>query len=143
MLKCLIVEDDFASRKLLQNYLSDFALCDIAVNGYECIEAFQDSLEQGQPYDLICLDIMMPGMDGQDALKAIRQIESEHNIGGLDGIKIIMTTALGDSQNILGAFRGGCEAYVVKPINKNKLLNQIRKLGLSIQKAGVCDKDSI
>ena len=129
-MKCLIVEDDFTACKLLQTYLSDYGDCFIAVNGDGAVEAFREALKQGQPYDLICLDIMMPEMDGHDALKAIRKIESQHGIGGLDGVKVVMTTALGDSKNVMGAFRTGCEAYIVKPVKKEKLLEEIEKLGL-------------
>jgi two-component system chemotaxis response regulator CheY len=130
LMKCLIVEDDFTARKLMQTYLSDCADCFVAVNGYEAVEAVKDALDEGEPYDLICLDIMMPGMDGREALKTIRQIESEHGIGGLHGVKVIMTTALEDSKNVIGAFREGCEAYIVKPVEKGKLLEEIEKLGL-------------
>ena len=129
-MKCLIVEDEFAASKLLQIYLSDYADCFIAVNGREAVDAFKDALSEGQPYDLICLDIMMPQMDGHDALAAIRQIEKEHGINGLDGAKVIMITALSDSKNIIGAFRKGCEVYIVKPVKKEKLLEEMEKLGL-------------
>jgi two-component system chemotaxis response regulator CheY len=129
-MKCLIVEDDFAARKLLQVYLSNYADCFIAVNGHEAVEAIREALEEGESYDLICLDIMMPEMDGHKALEAIRQVEKEQGIRGLDGVKVIMTTALDDSKNIMGAFRTGCEAYIVKPIRKEKLLEEIKQLGL-------------
>lgn len=129
-MRCLIVEDDFACRKLLQRCLSGHGNCDIAVNGIEAVEAFKDALEEGQPYDLICLDIMMPQMDGHQALEAIRQVETEYGIGGFDVVKVIMTTALGDSKNVMESFREGCEAYIVKPIEKQKLLDEIGKLGL-------------
>jgi len=136
-MKCLIVEDDFICRKVLQAYLSDFADVFMACSGAEAISAFAEAMDDGKPYDLICLDIMMPGMDGHEVLTRIRSVESERGIGGLDGVKIIMTTALDDSDNILGAFRTGCEAYVVKPIEKTKLINEICKLGLMIEtKAG-------
>ena len=69
-------------------------------------------------------------MDGHEALKAIRQIESEHGINGLDRVKVIMTTALGDSKNVIGSFREGCEAYIVKPVEKDKLLEEMENLGL-------------
>lgn len=129
-MKCLIVEDDFAARKLLQVYLSDYADCFVAVNGHEVVEAVREALDEEQPYDLICLDIMMPEMDGHKALEAIRHLEKEHGTGGLDGVKVIMTTALDDSRNIMGAFRTGCEAYIVKPIRKEKLIDEMTKLGL-------------
>ena len=55
----------------------------------------------------------------------------EIGIGGLDGVKVIMTTALGDSKNIMGSFSEGCEAYIVKPIRKQKLIEEMAKLGLA------------
>ena len=129
-MKYLIVEDDFAARRLLQRYLSGYGDCDIAVDGNEAVEAFGQALDENEPYDLICLDIMMPAMDGREALQVIRRIEHEHGIHGLDGVKVIMTTALGDSKNVIGSFREGCEAYIVKPIKKDKLLEEMEKLGL-------------
>ncbi len=129
-MKCLIVEDDFTSRKLLQTYLTECADCFVACDGREAVEAFTDALNADEPYDLICLDVVMPGMGGREALTEIRRIESERGIGGLDGVKVIMTTALDDSGSILGSFREGCEAYVVKPICKDTLLAEIGKLGL-------------
>lgn len=129
-MKCLIVEDNFAARRLLQRYLSDRGDCDVAVDGNEAVDAFRQALDENDPYDLICLDIMMPNMDGREALKAIRRIEHQHGIEGLDGVKVIMTTALGDSQNVIGSFREGCEAYIVKPVEKDKLLEEMENLGL-------------
>ncbi|MBW8039356.1 MAG: response regulator [Planctomycetes bacterium] len=133
-MKCLIVEDEFAARKLLQVHLSEYADCFVAVNGREAVEAFREAfVKEEEPYDLICLDIMMPEMDGREALEAIRQIEKEQGIGGLDCVKVIMMTALDDSENIMGAFRTGCEAYIVKPIRKEQLLQEMKKLGLLVQ----------
>ncbi len=129
-MKCLIVEDDFISGKLLETYLSDCADCSAACDGPEAVEAFVDALDFGQPFDLICLDVMMPGMNGHEVLTEVRRIESERGIGGLDGVKVIMTTALDDSGNIMGSFREGCEAYVVKPVRKDKLRTEMEKLGL-------------
>ncbi len=129
-MKCLIVEDNFTARKLLKMYLSSCADCDIAVDGNEAVVAFSLAMDAKEPYDLICLDIMMPNMDGRQALKAIRQIESEHGISGLDCVKVIMTTALEDSKNVMGSFREGCEAYIVKPVKKDKLFEEIQKLGI-------------
>jgi len=129
-MRILIVEDDFVSRRLLQMILSPYGSCDIGVDGKEALEAFGLAWEESQPYDLICLDIMMPEMDGQEALKEIRELEAEKGIHGLNGVKIIITTALDDRKNIIKAFKGQCEAYLVKPINKERLLEQIRALGL-------------
>ena len=129
-MKTLIVDDDFVSRLVLQNVLMAYGEAHIAVNGKEAIEAFTVALRMGNPYDVICLDIMMPEMDGQDVLRSIRRIEAEHDILGNAGGKIIMTTALADGKNIMHAFNSQCEAYLVKPIDPLQLFKQLKDLGL-------------
>ena len=129
-MRFLITEDDFVTRRLMQKYLSDYGICDIAVNGSEAVEAFRLAIEENEPYDLICMDIMMPEMDGRQALKAIRQIESENGVGGFYTVKVIMTTSCDDNKNIMGAFREGCEAYLIKPIEKERFLEEMANLGL-------------
>ena len=129
-MKILIVDDDFTSRKILLKYLSDYGQCDVAVNGKEAVEAFKIALDENEAYDFICLDIMMPEMDGQEVLKEIRQFEKQKEIYGLDGVKVIMTSALDDSTNIKTAFREQCEGYLVKPIDKQKLIQKMESLEL-------------
>jgi two-component system, chemotaxis family, chemotaxis protein CheY len=130
-MKCLIVEDDLMSRRLLKAHMSKFADCDIAVTGKEAVESFKLSTAEKKPYNLICLDIMLPEMDGQQVLKQVREIEKLNGVGGLKGVKVIMTTALGDKKNVADAFfKGGCESYLVKPIMKDNLVIELKKLGL-------------
>ena len=129
-MRSLIVEDDFAARKLLQVHLSDYGDTSIAVNGKEAVQAVEDSLNCGKPYDLICLDIMMPEMDGLEALKHIRKLEQDRAITGLDGAKVIVVTSSGQHRDVFAAFKNGCEAYMVKPVKKDKLVEEMRKLGL-------------
>jgi two-component system chemotaxis response regulator CheY len=131
-MRVLIVEDDFTSRRLLRTILAPYADCDIAVDGAEAVKAFHLATEEKRPYDLILLDIMMPEMDGQAVLKEIRRIEDVSSIHGLMGVKIIMTTALDDRRNIIEAFRSQCEAYLIKPIDKSRLLCEIQSLGLQL-----------
>ena len=129
-MKCLIVEDDPGSSKLLQTWISGYGDCTIVVNGLDAVEAVKDALDKGQPYDLICLDIMMPEMDGHKTLKAIRQIEKEHAINKPNGVKVVVTTALDNIRHIKRAFATGCEAYLIKPFKKEELLKRMEKFGL-------------
>ena len=129
-MRTLIVEDNFISRCILQRLLSSYGICDIAVNGKEALEAFFLGWEEEIPYDLICLDICMPEMNGQEALKAIRRFEAEHGIGGTKGVKVIMTTATTDPSQILSAFNTGCEAYLIKPVERENLLQHLKSLRL-------------
>jgi len=128
-MKTLIVEDDFTSRLLLQELLKSYGPCHIAVNGKEAVEATAAALED-EPYDLICLDIMMPEMDGQEALRRIREQEEARDILSSNGAKIVMTTALDDIKNVSAAYQSLCDGYLTKPIQKAKLLEELRKLEL-------------
>lgn len=129
-MKILIAEDDFASRKFMLRFLSKYGECDITVDGKEAVEAFTMALEAGEGYDLICLDIMMPEMDGYQALRRIREIEKEKQISEDRAAKIIMTTALNEGKNVTKAFDLGCTAYAGKPIDQDKFENVLRKLEL-------------
>jgi len=126
----LIVEDDFTNRLILQKRLEEHGTVEIAVDGHEAIEAVNRCLETGVCYDLICLDIMLPEMDGQEALKRIRAAENQAGFSVGKGSKIVMTTALSDSQNVMSAFRGDADGYLVKPIERDKLEQQLTALGL-------------
>jgi two-component system chemotaxis response regulator CheY len=129
-MKTLIVEDDFTSRLLLQEILKPYGPSHVAVNGREAVEAVRLALEANEPYDLICLDIMMPEMDGQAALKDIRAQEEARGILSSKGAKIVMTTALGDIRNVSAAYNSLCDGYLTKPIQKAKLLEELRTLKL-------------
>jgi len=129
-LKILIVEDDFYCRRLLQRYLSPYGDCDIALNGKEAVDAYERSLHDEFGYDLVCLDLVMPEMDGQETLKKIREIEEKHGIYADDCVKVIITSATKDKRNILDAFCTGAEGYVAKPITRDKLLSTVKELGV-------------
>ena len=129
-MKILIAEDDFASRKFMLRFLQKFGECDITVDGLEAVDAFLIALEAGEGYDLVCLDIMMPTLDGYQALKAIRDIEKEKQIPEEQRTKIIMTTALNEGRNVSKAFELGCVAYAGKPIDQEKFENVLRKINL-------------
>lgn len=127
-MKILIVDDDFTCRNIMQEIAGTIGKSEIAVNGKEAIDAFSDALKNKAPYDLIFLDIMMPGMNGQEVLRKIRETETSYGIGGLDGVKIIMTTMLEDFDNIKKAFIEQCEGYLVKPVTRDKMLKLLKDL---------------
>ena len=130
-MRVLIAEDDFVARRILKEILSPYGDCDVVVDGEEAVRAFQLAQEEKNPYHLVCLDIMMPNLDGQDALKRIRALETDRGIDKKAETKVIMITALSDPKTVFNAFyRGGATAYIVKPIDKTKLLNEIRQFGL-------------
>ncbi len=129
-MKTLLAEDDFTSRKFMDKYLSQYGECDVTVDGEEALDAFMMALDDEEPYDLVCLDIMMPVLDGYQVLKAIRDIEAQKKIPKDKCVKVIMTSALNEEHKVKMAFDLGCEAYAGKPIDVQKLEQVLKKLEL-------------
>lgn len=129
-MRILIVDDDSTSRKFLSKFLSQYGECDMVVDGMEALDAFLMALKDEEPYDLICLDIMMPKVDGVKILKAIRELEKQKGIRSENRVKVIMTTALADTKFVQNAFDIGCEAYATKPIDTQKMVEVLKKLNL-------------
>lgn len=129
-MKILIAEDDLSSRKFLSKFLSQYGECDVTVDGIEAVEAFMIAHDIGEPYDLICLDIMMPKVDGIKALRAIRDIEKHKGFEDSEGVKIIMTSALNEAEIVFDTFTTGSEAYATKPINLDRMVDVMKRLSL-------------
>jgi two-component system chemotaxis response regulator CheY len=130
IMKILVAEDDITSRKFLYKFLSQYGECDLVVDGLEALDAVLISLKENNPYDLICLDIMMPKVDGVRALKHIKELESQKGLLPEKRAKVIMTTALAETNIVQNAFRIGCDAYIPKPIDTEKLKEILLQLNL-------------
>lgn len=129
-MRILLVEDDVIARKQQAKLMKSYGICEQADDGKQAVEAFEAGINSGNPYDLISLDLMMPVMDGFQALLTIRDLEREYNILPADGVKIILITSLGDENNIQEAFDEGCTAYVGRPVTAEKIAATLTKLGL-------------
>lgn len=128
-MKALVVEDDFTSRKVLVNTLTKKQdECDVAVTGEEALRAIHSALSSNEPYQLICLDVMLPDMTGIDVLQTLRTMEEQFGIFALKGAKVIMTTGRDDSAAVLSAFKAGCEAYLIKPFSRGEFLDKVEEL---------------
>lgn len=136
-MKCLVIDDDFDSRRLLQKILHPFAYVDVATDGEEGVLAFHQALKENEPYQLITLDLVMPNSDGQQALREIREIEKEMGIAKKDGVKIIVVSGLDDNQEIHDAFfLGNATSYMMKPVRRQILLEEVENLGLTLNERG-------
>lgn len=130
-MRILLAEDDFVTRKFMMNFLSKYGECDVTVDGMEAVDAFMMALEEDEPYDLVCLDVMMPVMDGYQALVGIRNLEKERNVPDDKAVKVIMATALNEEKNVKMAFDLGCTIYSGKSIDQERFDQALKKLGLA------------
>jgi len=129
-LRALVIDDRDTNRLLLLKFLSPWMEGDAAADGEDGVEAFEKALHEGKPYKLICLDVMMPGMDGHETLARIRQIEKNAKIPEQNQAKIIMTTAVDSPNSINEAIKLGANGYLVKPVRKTNLIEELEKLEL-------------
>ncbi len=137
MTRILVVEDDFGSRKMMLKLLEEYGQVDSAVDGQAGLDAFRKAFEEDKPYQLVFLDIMMPRMDGHEALMLMRKEEQARSITPAAETHIIMTTVLEDPHNVVGAyFKGGATSYLVKPVQRSALRSELAKLGYKSAPAG-------
>jgi two-component system chemotaxis response regulator CheY len=129
-MKTLIVEDDFTSCLQLQRFLKSFGPSHIVVNGREAVEAVCDAMADEEPYDLICLDVMLPRRTGQDALRRIREREAGQGERPWPAAKIVVTTAMEAPRHVVEGVKRLCDGYLSKPIRKTQVLEELRKLQL-------------
>jgi two-component system chemotaxis response regulator CheY len=129
-MKMLILEDDFFHRKLMTRLLMQHGECVAVATGPDAVSTFAAALVEGASFDVVFLDIMVPGMDGQKVLRALREKEAEHGVTNETRSKIVMVTALSDKQNITTAYQESCDAYLIKPYDESKLIGTLQKLGV-------------
>ena len=114
----LVVDDQPQNIELLEAYL--------VPQGYEIVKAAngEEALEKlsGNQIDLILLDVMMPGMDGFEVTRRVRQ-DDKHRL-----LPIILVTALRETEDRVKGIEAGCDDFISKPVDKMELLARVRSL---------------
>ncbi len=132
-MRILIVEDDFINIKVIKHLADQHGETDLALDGNEAVETVTKAIAEGNPFNLILLDIMMPEKDGLTALKEIREIEEKNELyTGPEGkaSKIIMVTASDNKKDFVNAFKEQCNGYIQKPVSPDKFKDALYKVGL-------------
>lgn len=129
-MRILIAEDDSTSACYMSGLLARFGECVVVEDGVLAMAAYERARRDNKPFQLICLDIMMPRMNGQEVLEAIREGEQAAGVVPDQRVKIIMATALGDMRSVMRAYKSGATAYITKPILTERLFETICSLGL-------------
>jgi two-component system chemotaxis response regulator CheY len=130
LIRILVLEDDPVSGKLITNYLEPYGDCDLVTDGKSAVEFFQKAIQTDDRYQLIFVDIMVPEIQGHDVVRMIREMEQNENIPFEKRAKVIITSSLSDAENIIESFKAAGDSYLIKPIRKTKLINEIKSLGL-------------
>lgn len=131
-MKILIVDDELVSRKKMQKIMELVGDCIIAENGNDAVSAFKSAMDKEKPFDLISLDIAMPDMTGIEVLEKIREFEEENSVPRENMVKIMMVTSYSDQENVVASLKAGCNNYIVKPFDKERVFNKLENLGFEV-----------
>jgi two-component system chemotaxis response regulator CheY len=129
-MKFLIAEDHFIIRNTLEKFFSPYGDCETVEDGMSALNFFTNKLLENDPFDLICLDLKMPKMHGQSVLEEIRQLEHEQGITEENRVKVIIITSYADKENVVKAIQEKCDAYLIKPVGKDKIKDVLESLKL-------------
>jgi len=127
-MRILMIDDDPATRFLLEKHLSHLGECVQAENGEKGLSLFASGLTCQNPFHLVFVDIMMQRLDGHKTLQGIREMEQKLAGPNAEPAKIIMITALHDTDNIYHSYERGCDAYLTKPFLAEDLITVLDKL---------------
>lgn len=125
-MRALVVEDDFATRLLMKSFLSRYGECDVVDNGVQAVECFSRAWRVGRKYDLVCMDVRMPEMDGPEAVRQLRAFEENRAISPPCRVKIMIMTSVDDIKEMIRCFHEFSDAYLMKPVNLANLLRQLK-----------------
>ncbi|HDY75399.1 MAG TPA: response regulator [Candidatus Marinimicrobia bacterium] len=134
-MKILIVDDDQLSRRALKIILKKLGHCDTASGGLSALDLFRRAHFAQQPYNLLTLDYMMPGLHGPGLLLKIRGIEERVGIPEQKQVKVLMVTVQSDKDSVLKSASAGCHDYIIKPFNHETVFNRVKKLGIQTSQA--------
>ncbi|MHB8123047.1 MAG: response regulator [Desulfuromonadaceae bacterium] len=127
-MKALIVDDVEMNRELLAIFLEGRAISILAESGEEALKLVDEALGGDVYFDLICMDISMPGMDGHEALRKIREAEE---LSGCKRATVFMVTGSSSPDDMFDALiNGGCDDYLTKPLMQQSFSDLLVKHGL-------------
>ena len=129
-MKVLVAEDDMASGKFMEKLLSKYGEVVVARDGIAAVDEFVKAVNNNEKFDLVCMDIMMPKIDGYKALASIRDAERKLGLARDSRCKVVMIRALDEGFDAAYA-SDDYEEYICKPIDVIKFDNLVRKLGLA------------
>lgn len=128
--KILIIEDNPVALMLQKSIVSEFGVCDTVEDGASGLDLLNLALEEKSPYSIVLLDLVMPGLSGAEVLRKIREEEGKRSIKGLDRCKVIVSTTTRESSTLMELFRAEADAYIIKPMTRDKIVKELKELKL-------------
>jgi len=129
-IKALIVEDVLLIQRLIERFMVSHADCITVADGKMALDLFTSHYFNGDPFNLVCLDIYLPKVNGLAVLENIRNFENEIRLSEEEKSKVIMISSLSNQNMIKKAKTLGCNGYITKPFSKEDVVEELTRLGL-------------
>lgn len=128
MQRLLLVDDEPVSLRFLSRALAGIGEAVEARDGGEAVELFREALDQGRPFAAVVMDIMMPGVDGVEAVRRIRAMEAAARA---EPCRVLMLSCLDDAEHQLSSqYEAGADGYLTKPVDLATLRRALANLDL-------------
>lgn len=128
-MRILIVDDEPSTAALLAVLLAPYGACDVVDSGASALASLRAAAAAGRPYHLLCLDVHLGDMEGNAVLDDLRRREEEGSVDPDLRTRVIMVTVVDDPLAVDAAFGQRCDAYVVKPVTRERLVARLARLG--------------
>jgi two-component system chemotaxis response regulator CheY len=126
-LSALIVDDSPIIRAILKRVLPSYSIdCDEAKDGREALERFERSLQARRPYDLVCLDVGLPEIDGHTVLCRMRSAEEQ--FPETAPVYIVVLTADDSHETVARMLSDGANTYILKPFDRESFHVHVERI---------------
>lgn len=133
MLNVLTVDDDEVTQFHVSQLLLKLGRSRMAYSGADAIARVEESLAGGEAYDLILMDVMMPGLDGLTTVREIVTRFNEHKVPLESRPKIVMLSSVDERDTQIDAlYACGADYYLTKPLESERFMQALREMGLVI-----------
>jgi len=125
-MRCIVIDDERIARTELSLLLARWGRVDEAESGEVGLQMVREAMEASDPYQLVCVDLSMPGEDGLETVHALRDLDDEV---GIAKTEVVVVTASDDKKDVFEAFRRQADGYLIKPVSMARLEELVNRIG--------------
>ncbi|MBN1824821.1 MAG: hypothetical protein JW958_01060 [Candidatus Eisenbacteria bacterium] len=128
-MKTLVVQETRGDGRRLEALLAVCGPCVVVPDGDAAIRESRKALQEGEPYDFLCLDLLQPGANWREVVAGLRREEERYPLLQANA-RVLVTTVLRDDHRTVDCLRKQCDACLIKPVEPRALFACVARLGL-------------
>lgn len=125
-MRCLVIDDEPIARLQLRLLLEARGPVDEAPDAIAGLQRIRDAIAENDPFDLVCIDLSMPGPSGIDAIKMVKEVDQKLRPG--KHTNVVVVTASDDQKDIRAALHQHVDGYLLKPVTPGQIVETIDPL---------------